>query len=301
MVAANTEVDINLDYIIDPNERRALERYDLKFAQALLSVLPAINDPINVLDFVCGDGLVAFELANRLVPNSRLVALGDENLTLERLHTHAKSALAPGLIGNRFFSRREELTRLPFADATFDLVYAALPLGDLPESRSVLTQVMRVLRPNGTIALSFVLPHSLLELAQAVAQAELVNDDEHTMSILSQRLAARVHLPTLEDWQNLAERVGAIEIKTISSQFNLIVEPDAHLDELYSTRLVPLLLGNSHENLTMTRRLLKTAISKQLTTMVNIGVLIGRRPGFTQETLPSQQPAVAVAADVNAK
>ena len=274
--------DIDLGYITKPSERLALERYDTVFCRALLDLLPSFAEPLTLLDLAAGDGLVAFAVAAKLAAGSRLMVLADESLSLERLHAYATTALAPGLLGNTVFPRREDLTRLPFGSGVFDIVYACLPMGDLPEPRTVFAQALRVLRPGGLIALSVVLPQSLIELARAVAQAELAEAGEHTAAIVSQRLAARIQLPTLSDWQGLLSRAGAVDVVAREQRFDLVAEPDAHRDELYSTRLVPLLLGTTHEHATLARRLLKTAVRQPLTTTVSIGALSGRKPTAPQ-------------------
>ena len=58
-----------------------------------------------------------------------------------------KSAMTPALL-------RAALPTLPFADASFDLVTCFLVMPHVPDDRGALTELARVLKPGGTLAIS---------------------------------------------------------------------------------------------------------------------------------------------------
>ena len=58
-----------------------------------------------------------------------------------------KSAITPALL-------RAALPTLPFADASFDLVTCFLVMPHVPDDRVALTELARVLKPGGTLAIS---------------------------------------------------------------------------------------------------------------------------------------------------
>ena len=58
-----------------------------------------------------------------------------------------KSAMTPALL-------RAALPTLPFADASFDLVTCFLVMPHVPDDRVALTELARVLKPGGTLAIS---------------------------------------------------------------------------------------------------------------------------------------------------
>ncbi len=100
-------------------------------------------------------------------------------LILERTHTVAARAcgvdLSAGMVA---VTRRKGLealqasaTALPFANASFDVVYSFKVLAHVPAIESALGEVRRVLRPDGTAFLEFYNPYSFKHLANRLAAA----------------------------------------------------------------------------------------------------------------------------------
>lgn len=78
---------------------------------------------------------------------------------------------------NRFFPAvclDEEA--LPFAEATFDLVFAPLSLHWVNDLPGALIQLLRLLRPNGLLLAAMFGGASLSELREALGEAELANE-----------------------------------------------------------------------------------------------------------------------------
>jgi SAM-dependent methyltransferase len=288
MAAALTTGGFDLGYFSDADERALRERYDLHFYRELLASLPPSTGPVVAVDLAADEGLAALDLFSRLAPGSRLVAVTDDARPAERLHTHAKHAFPSGVLGRRFFIRREDLTRLVFADGVFDLAYACLPFGELPEPRSVLAQALRVLRPGGTLIITTALASSLLELARAVAQAELDAGGEVAAPTVTGRLAARAQLATAAEWKALLARIDGVQTTVQQTRFELTLSPDAASDPLFTSRLVPLYLGCSSEHVAIAPRLLAQAIKAPLTTSVHIATLRAQKP-----TVPAAPTAPA--------
>lgn len=99
-------------------------------------------------------------------------------LILERSHAVARRAVGVDLSrGMAGVSRRKGLravnasaTSLPFPDGTFDVVYSCKVLPHVPDIRTALAEVRRVLRPGGRAFLEFYGPYSLKALAYRVVQ-----------------------------------------------------------------------------------------------------------------------------------
>ncbi len=103
-----------------------------------------------VLDVGCGPGnlLVALsadtpELLVGVDVDAIFLAVGRSEI--EKLIE--KSAMTPVLL-------RAALPTLPFADASFDLVTCFLVMPHVPDDRVALTELARVLKPGGTLAIS---------------------------------------------------------------------------------------------------------------------------------------------------
>lgn len=106
-----------------------------------------------VLDLCCGTGDLAFALAH--AGKARIVGADFAHTMLVR--ARAKSEELPGADGATatkcmsFFEA--DALRLPFADASFDLVTSAFGFRNLANYEAGLREIHRVLKPGGTIAI----------------------------------------------------------------------------------------------------------------------------------------------------
>ena len=105
-----------------------------------------------LLDLGCGGGRHAFEAARRGV---RVVALdaGAEEVKSVRAMIGAM-ADAGEIAGEGAGAVQGDALHLPFADATFDRVIAAEVLEHIPADESAMSELARVLRPGGTMAVT---------------------------------------------------------------------------------------------------------------------------------------------------
>jgi demethylmenaquinone methyltransferase/2-methoxy-6-polyprenyl-1,4-benzoquinol methylase len=109
-----------------------------------------------VLDLCCGTGDLAFALA-RVSParifcvdfaHSMLVRARTKSAKLQRVPSHSGLTAPPPIP----FLEADAL-RLPFADASFDLVATAFGFRNLANYEAGLREIQRVLKPGGTIAI----------------------------------------------------------------------------------------------------------------------------------------------------
>jgi ubiquinone/menaquinone biosynthesis C-methylase UbiE len=91
-------------------------------------------------------------VARALGPQGRLVGLDIQPEMLARFRRKLARADHRD-IGNVALVRGDAMA-LPFADDSFDLVYAVSALPEVPDRRKALAEVKRVLRPGGTLALT---------------------------------------------------------------------------------------------------------------------------------------------------
>jgi len=96
----------------------------------------------DVLDVGCGDGTLAASFAEA---GARVVGCDADARMM------ARAAQKHGVEGPRFL--RADATRLPFADASFDLVSMITVLAFIPDAPAALREVARVLRPGGCLIL----------------------------------------------------------------------------------------------------------------------------------------------------
>jgi SAM-dependent methyltransferase len=108
-----------------------------------------------LLDLGCGAGRHAFEAYRR---GARVVALDYDAAELKDVHamfgalaeTEGSMLPAPAWAG----CANGDATRLPFPDGVFDRVIAAEVLEHIPEDTAAISELARVLRPGGTIAIT---------------------------------------------------------------------------------------------------------------------------------------------------
>lgn len=99
-----------------------------------------------VLELGCGPGYFSIALASA-IPRGRLVLFdlqpGMLEIARKRLEGRAN---VRAIAGNAM--------ALPFAPATFDLVFIAAVLGEVPDRRACLEEVRRTLRPGGRLVVN---------------------------------------------------------------------------------------------------------------------------------------------------
>ena len=114
-----------------------------------------------VLDLGCGGGRHAFEMYRR---GADVVALDQDVDELARVRDMFAAMRDAGEVadGAEADVKEGDALALPFADAEFDRIVAAEILEHIPDDLQVLSEVARVLRPGGTIAIT--VPRWLPEL-----------------------------------------------------------------------------------------------------------------------------------------
>ena len=121
------------DEVLDARYFRALDRFDMRFARTMW-VYDNVRAGSSVLDLGCGAGMLAL--------------LKRKGVTLAGVDLSSECALA-ALRNGYDTGVAAALTRLPYADASFDYVVSLDVLGHVSfeEKDDVLLEVRRVLRP----------------------------------------------------------------------------------------------------------------------------------------------------------
>lgn len=141
-------------WLYDVYARRydAIKQYDpvtedYFLARPLLDRLTHVRAPL-VLDVATGTGRLPLALLEQPSFQGRVVALD----LSRRMLAVAAPKLAP--YGDRCALLHHEAERLPFPDATFDLVTCLEALEFMMDPRAVLRDLVRVLRPGGLLVLT---------------------------------------------------------------------------------------------------------------------------------------------------
>ena len=111
--------------------------------------LARIRPGMTVLDLGSGAGFDALLAADRVGPGGRVIGV---DMTSEMVSQARKNAAARGAANVEF--RAGRLEALPVDDASVDLVLSNCVINLVPDKERVFTEIARVLRPGGTIAVS---------------------------------------------------------------------------------------------------------------------------------------------------
>jgi ubiquinone/menaquinone biosynthesis C-methylase UbiE len=114
--------------------------------EAAAFLLPELRPGMRLLDVGCGPGSITRGLAERVAPG-QVIGL---DLSRETLAGAREDAAARGLDNLRY--EDGSVYELPFAEASFDVVYAHQVLQHLREPAAALAEMRRVVRPGGLIA-----------------------------------------------------------------------------------------------------------------------------------------------------
>ena len=153
-----------LDEPFDVTDAKTISSYDetwlwsARFGLMLLDRIDLRPD-MRVLDVGCGTGFPLFALGAALGPSSTVVGLDPWAGALRRaaLKRDAYGMAQAHLI-------RADAARMPFADASFDLVTSNLGVNNFDDAQAAIRECARVLRPGGRIAITTNLQGHMQEL-----------------------------------------------------------------------------------------------------------------------------------------
>ncbi|HTB78557.1 MAG TPA: class I SAM-dependent methyltransferase [Polyangiaceae bacterium] len=160
--------------------------------------LDAVRD---VLDVGCGVGHWGMLLASVMPEHVRVTGVDREPSWVE--HASAR-ALARGLEG-RFSYGQGEAARLPFPDNSFDLTTCQTVLIHLPDPASAISEMMRVTRPGGLVAVAE--PNNLTASLLLDSITNLASVDEIVELVRFQLTCERGKVALGEGDNSLGDRV----------------------------------------------------------------------------------------------
>jgi ubiquinone/menaquinone biosynthesis C-methylase UbiE len=160
-------------------------------ATAAEVALAALPDPTSLLDVGCGTGALLRTLADRLPAGVALSGVDPAPAMLEV----GRAALGQR---SRVWLARAVAERLPFRDASFDLVVTTVSFDHWTDQPAGLTEAARVLRPAGRLVLIDLFAIGWLRPITALGRRR---DRVHTIAEL-ERLLTRARLTPLA-WERI--------------------------------------------------------------------------------------------------
>jgi ubiquinone/menaquinone biosynthesis C-methylase UbiE len=119
-----------------------------------------------VVDVGCGTGILSLIALQQGA--SRMSCVDTSKLMLGRCR---EKSFDQGYKGDLISFYEGDAERLPFNDATFDVVLSNMVLGMVPNQQAAITELARILRPGGTIALSTHGPAHYMQAIEACVKS----------------------------------------------------------------------------------------------------------------------------------
>ncbi len=183
-----------------------------------------------ILDVGCGTGVVTRDLAKRVGETGRVVGVDASRRLIDEAVRRARER---GLSGRVEF-RSADGAALPFSGGSFDLVIASALFGHIPNAMEVLSEMVRVARPGGTV---LVFDHDIDMIVINSADRDLTRRIVHaycdryfTSGWAGRELYAMFRQAALEQirilplthtstefgphWQRMADRLSSVAVKT---------------------------------------------------------------------------------------
>jgi len=165
-------------------EASAVEAYEAQKVTSIFAPLAEatleqvhVSESDRVLDVACGTGIVARTL-NKQYPWAIDVA----GVDLNEMMIEKARAMTNGLAG-RFEWYVSDASSIPVEDASFSIVFCQQALQYFPDDAAALSEMRRVLLPDGRLALSLWAPANDYFLAQAEALKKHVSIDAATKAL----------------------------------------------------------------------------------------------------------------------
>lgn len=113
------------------------------------AVRHGIQPGMTVLDIGPGNGTYTIAAAQRVGPDGKVHAVDIEPRMIERVEQNAAAA---GI--ENIDARVADVYDMPFDDDSFDVIYMIAVIGEIPQPDRALAECYRVLKPDGTLAIS---------------------------------------------------------------------------------------------------------------------------------------------------
>jgi ubiquinone/menaquinone biosynthesis C-methylase UbiE len=226
---------------------RFSERFSTPLARRLLDAAQ-VGPSDRVLDVGTGTGVVALLAAARVAPEARVLGI---DISEEMLATaRAKAARVPQ--ADRVELRRVDVQALDLPDASFDVVVSLFAVQHLPDPAGALTQMHRVLRPGGRLAVAMGSGPPLLSTAAVVRAIQRVGEmwrlrrgRELSAPAFLERLARRrwpasdtyhaTHHPRAVDLPGLVRAAGFMDVRTFWEGHATVLDSPDEFWELQRT------------------------------------------------------------------
>lgn len=187
-------------------------RWSARFGQLILRrIAPGLR--AQVLDIGCGTGHPAFSLLERLDQGGRVIAIDRDQGVVDLARRRAM--VVPG---NRIFFKVESADDLKFGNDVFDVAVGNIVLGELEDPAKALSDLYRVLVPEGRVLMTQPLAGTFVEVLDMFREIANGSGDQALLGRVD-TVAARY--PTAETFAAPFEDAGFDDVKVVSEPFKM--------------------------------------------------------------------------------
>lgn len=193
------------------------------FSRLIFRQIPATLSG-NVMEIGCSTGYLAVELAQRLHGKGRILALASSLDMIEMAFQRGEQVVREGKV----FFQHHDLKTFRFATGVFDLIFSNLGLYYLPEVEPILSETLRMLKPNGRAFFTLPMRGSFAQILQQIAVCtDTLNESEVTRQILLDQMSC----PSPEETLYLFHRTGFDDATVHLAPFEMIFSDGTALIE----------------------------------------------------------------------
>jgi SAM-dependent methyltransferase len=213
-----------LDYVADYNAPAVLTAYDelplwsAMFGLLLLDEVPMANVK-TALDVACGTGFPLIELAERLGASAQVHGIDPWAGAMARAREKVAARGTPNVT-----LHDGDAVRLPFPDATFDLIVSNLGVNNIENREAAIRECRRVARSGAAIALTTNLQGHMREFYDVFAEVVHGEDRDRLQANIEHRLTIPIVRALLEGGgfrvARVVERTGRMRFANGAALFN---------------------------------------------------------------------------------
>lgn len=184
--------------------------------ESIVAYLIAFGGNGCMIDLGIGPGQISIGVASA-IPNCRIVGV---DLSHQMLAI-ARRRIADADLADRITLHYADVKQLPYADASFDVVFSNTILHHIPDPYAMLAEAARVLRPGGILLIrDLYRPADATRLRQLVdTYAPIEQNTDHQRRLFAESLHAAL---TPDELRDIAADAGLADAE-------VIIETDRHM------------------------------------------------------------------------
>lgn len=214
---------MDFDRISAIYDREIVPIWGYPFSRLLFQQIPQTITG-TVMEMGCSTGYLAVELAQRVQGKGRILALASSLDMIEIAFQRGEEVVREGKV----FFQHHDLKTFRFAEGVFDLIFSNLGLYYLTDLESVLSETLRMLKPQGQAFFTFPMRGSFEDIFKHIVTCAENNNE---LEVARQIQLHQLEFPSPEEMLFLFHRVGFDDAALRLAPFEMMFRDGAALLE----------------------------------------------------------------------